>query len=141
MPRSGFSAAVREGVIIRSGNCCEYCKSQDKYSPNGFTIDHIVPESLGGTDDLENLAYACFLCNRLKSKKLHSIDGLTETHAPIYNPRIESWHEHFAWNEDASIIVGISPTGRGTVAELKLNREKLIEYRKAILPLGTHPPK
>lgn len=90
---------------------------------------------------MENLAYACFLCNRLKSNKTQRLDRVTETLAPIFNPRKAAWSEHFAWNEDATTIVGVSPIGRCTVEALKLNREKLIEYRKAILPFGAHPPK
>jgi HNH endonuclease len=32
-----------------------------------FTVDHIVPLAQGGTTILENLALACFHCNRRKS--------------------------------------------------------------------------
>jgi len=31
------------------------------------TIDHIVPQSRGGTDDPSNLALACVKCNNVKS--------------------------------------------------------------------------
>ena len=65
MAKLNIPTDVREAVILRASKCCEYCKSQDKYSPTAFTIDHVVPESLDGTSAFENLAYACFLCNRL----------------------------------------------------------------------------
>lgn len=29
-------------------------------------VDHIIPQSCGGTDDIENLALACEFCNRAK---------------------------------------------------------------------------
>ena len=140
MPKLYISVALREAVVERAIQCCEYCKSQDKYSPTAFTIDHILPESLDGKSDLENLAYACFLCNRLKSNKQKAFDVLTDQWIPLFNPRTQNWHEHFSWNQDASMILGISIIGRCTVRELQLNRKKLVEYRKCIIPFGTHPP-
>lgn len=131
---------VRKHVMERAGHCCEYCKSHDKYAPHYFTIDHISALSIGGNDDIENLAYACFLCNRLKSNKPMGFDQLTEEWVALFNPRIHKWHEHFVWDEDATQMIGISPVGRSTITTLRLNREKLIEYRKSILPLGEHPP-
>lgn len=74
MAKSTLSPNTREVVTQRAKYCCEYCKSQDKYSPNSFTIDHILPESLNGDSDIENLAYACFLCNRLKSNNKKAFD-------------------------------------------------------------------
>jgi HNH endonuclease len=141
MPKIAISTTLREAVVFRASKCCEYCKSQDKYSPTSFTIDHILPESMDGTSDFENLAYACFLCNRLKSNKLKAFDAITEKWVLLFNPRKNAWNEHFLWNEDATLIIGISVIGRCTVNELKLNREKLIEYRNCIIPFGTHPPK
>jgi hypothetical protein len=140
MSKFYISNALREAVILRASNCCEYCKSQDKYSPTSFTIDHIIPESLDGATIFENLAYACFLCNRLKSNKIKTFDELTEKWVYLFNPRINDWHEHFAWNQEATLIIGITIIGRCSVKELKLNREKLIEYRKCIIPFGAHPP-
>lgn len=93
-----------------------------------------------GLDDIENLAYACFLCNRLKSNKTSSFDILTGSSVRLFNPRHHLWNDHFAWNDDATLIIGISPIGRCTVTELKLNRSKLIDYRRAVLPFGVHPP-
>jgi 5-methylcytosine-specific restriction endonuclease McrA len=132
---------LKSAVIERASKCCEYCKSQDKYSPTFFTTDHVIPESLDGKTEFENLAYACFLCNRLKSNKLKIFDNLTQKWIPLFNPRKDIWLDHFAWNEDATKIIGISVIGRCTVIALKLNRDKLVEYRNSIIPFGTHPPK
>jgi HNH endonuclease len=140
MANLAITKEQRKEVIIRASKCCEYCKSQDKYSPTAFTIDHIVPQSLDGTSDFENLAYACFLCNRLKSNKLNIFDSLSRKWIPLFNPRKDDWNEHFSWSEDTTKIIGLTSTGRCTIKELKLNREKLIEYRNCIIPFGTHPP-
>ncbi|MCY7359426.1 MAG: HNH endonuclease [Rudanella sp.] len=136
MPKFSISVSLREAVISRASKCCEYCKSQDKYSPTAFTIDHVIPESLNGTSDFDNLAYACFLCNRLKSNKLKAFDSITEKWIPLFNPRKDVWNEHFVWNEDTTRIVGLTVIGRCTVKEFKLNREKLIEYLNCIISFG-----
>ena len=140
MPKFTISLSLREAVISRASKCCEYCKSQDKYSPTAFTIDHVLPQSLDGTSEINNLAYACFLCNRLKSNKLKSFDTTTGKWVHLYTPRQNNWNDHFAWSEDATQLIGLTAIGRCTVKELQLNREKLIEYRQCIIPFGTHPP-
>lgn len=88
MAKSSVSLSIRRAVTQRANHCCEYCKSQDKYSPNSFTIDHIFPENLNGDSDIENLAYACFLCNRLKSNKVSAFDQNSNLWSTVFNPRI-----------------------------------------------------
>ena len=122
MAKPIFSNEITVKVRHRALNCCEYCKSQDKYSPHFFTIDHIIPLNLNGTDEIDNLAYACFLCNRLKSNKLKIFDQITEKWVAIFNPRIHNWNDHFVWNEDTTQIIGITAIGRSTVSILKLER-------------------
>ena len=36
----------------------------------GFEIDHIHPESKGGSSDVDNLTFACRPCNRAKKDKV-----------------------------------------------------------------------
>ena len=140
MPKAALAKHLREAVMVRARHCCEYCQSQDKYSPNLFTIDHIMPVDLEGTHEIDNLAYACFLCNRLKSDKINTFDLISQSLVPLYNPRNYSWSQHFSWNEDFTLILGLTATGRGTVSTLQLNRDKLLAYRRALLPFGGHPP-
>ena len=52
---------------------CHYCGCKTRISilpgnyPNKATIDHKVPKSNGGTNDIDNLVMACTECNRKKS--------------------------------------------------------------------------
>jgi len=47
---------------------CQYC---GRRTPEVILeIDHIIPKSKGGTDDIENLTASCFECNRGKSGTL-----------------------------------------------------------------------
>lgn len=44
---------------------CQYC---GRRTPEVILeIDHIIPKSRGGTDDIDNLTVSCFECNRGKS--------------------------------------------------------------------------
>ena len=46
---------------------CNGCKGDFPF--RNFTIDHIVPQSKGGTDHLENLQLLCGACNSLKGDR------------------------------------------------------------------------
>jgi hypothetical protein len=60
--------------------------------------------------------------------------------AALFNPRQQSWAEHFAWSKDSILVVGITPTGRATVAALHLNRPLLVKARRRWVAAGWHPP-
>ncbi len=105
MPKSRIPPPLRAAVARRAHWCCEYCKSQERFAPQLFTLDHIRPESLGGPDDLENLAYACQGCNGSKADRTGLLDAVTGAFAPFFNPRTQVWAEHFAWNEGFSQII------------------------------------
>ena len=60
--------------------------------------------------------------------------------SPLYNPRIDKWHDHFVWQENYARIEGISIKGSATVEQLKLNRIGLINLRRALFIVGVHPP-
>lgn len=45
---------------------CRYCRSEEN-----LTIDHKVPKSKGGTDDIKNLQCLCQSCNGRKSSLTH----------------------------------------------------------------------
>ena len=53
---------VREYLLEKWGRTCVYCDIEQV----PFTIDHIHPKSLGGSDRVSNLTLACFPCNQRK---------------------------------------------------------------------------
>jgi hypothetical protein len=103
-------------------------------------VEHIIPISAGGTGDAENLAFACGGCNWAKYSKVGEVDPETGEICRLYNPRQDGWSEHFRWNRDATVILGITPVGRATVSCLKLNRDELLNQREGLTALGMHPP-
>jgi 5-methylcytosine-specific restriction endonuclease McrA len=56
-------------VFVRAKGCCEYCGEQlmhDRIKWGSVQFDHIIPKSEGGSDDHENLALSCKVCNNAK---------------------------------------------------------------------------
>jgi len=105
-----------------------------------FSVDHITPRSREGISSLDNLALACQGCNNHKYFRTEGTDPVTGSVTPLFHPRRHYWHDHFAWSNDATQIVGLSPTGRVTVAVLRLNREGLVNLRRILVAAGEHPP-
>lgn len=93
------SPAKRKIVAERAQFLCEYCFSPRKYSPQSFSVEHILPKSKKGSDDLDNLALACQGCNSFKSDKTEAIDDLSGRKVMLYNPRKDVWSRHFAWSK------------------------------------------
>jgi len=52
----------------------------------------------------------------------------------LYNPRTQSWVEHFALH--GATIIGLTPTSRATVRVLAMNRPEVLEVRAALLEEG-----
>ena len=73
---------IQDKVRKRANYLCEYCHASEKWQYVRFTIDHVIPLTLGGSDTLDNLALACFHCNRRKSDKLNVLDPQTGEEVP-----------------------------------------------------------
>jgi len=134
------NARQRATVTERACGCCEYCWAQESFAPGPFSVEHIVPISKGGTHALSNLAYSCQGCNGRKYTSTEAVDPATGDSVPLYHPRQHSWTKHFAWNDDYTLIVALTPTGRATVDKLQLNRPGLVSLRRVLVMAGEHPP-
>ncbi len=135
-----MSARVKRAVTERAGACCEYCFSQLRFSPDPFSVEHIIPVARGGSNDDSNLALSCQGCNNRKYTDTAAIDPVTGETVALYHPRQHIWGEHFCWNDDFTHLIGLSPTGRATIARLHLNREGVVNLRRLLLLIGAHPP-
>jgi len=140
MPNIYVSKALKSLIEKRANRCCEYCRNQRAFASHSFHFEHIIPKSNGGKTVAENMAYACGGCNNHKYTKTLAIDSFSKKMVPLFNPRKQNWSEHFIWNEDHSLIIGTTPTGRATLDTLKLNREGLPNLRKVLKAAGKHPP-
>jgi 5-methylcytosine-specific restriction endonuclease McrA len=119
---------LRRQVAQRANGRCEYCGWPDWLTPGSFNIEHIYPQVLGGTTEISNLAYSCSGCNNAKYDAIEALDPATGEMAPLYNPRLDKYEEHF-WLTNNFELLGRTPTGRATIHRLHLNRSEVIRIR------------
>ena len=130
-----MDAVLRERIRQRAGDRCEYCRLRQEHSPyHSFHVEHVVARQHRGTDDLENLAWACHQCNLHKGTNLASVDPDTNEVTRLFHPRRDRWEEHFA--SEGARIVGRTAIGRTTAWLLQMNAEERIELRAVLLKLG-----
>jgi 5-methylcytosine-specific restriction endonuclease McrA len=126
-----MDAATKELVRRRAGNRCEYCHlPQTALAFAPFHMEHVVARQHGGGDEPSNLALACDRCNLHKGPNLASVDPESQAIAPLFNPRKDSWDEHFRWQQGE--IIGLTPAGRATVRLLEMNSERRVRLRLAL---------
>lgn len=73
--RKTISVKTRFEVFKRDVFTCQYCNAKPPKVP--LEVDHIIPVSKGGKNNLDNLITACFDCNRGKSDRL--LDNVPES--------------------------------------------------------------
>lgn len=135
---SYISADQRRRVIERAGGRCEYCLlHQSDAALFDHEVDHIIAEKHGGQSSDDNLAFACFECNRYKGSDIASVDPESTVITPLFNPRQDVWTDHFAL--DGPIIKPLTATGRATVYLLRLNVEPRLQRREGLIALNRYP--
>jgi HNH endonuclease len=132
-----LSVEFQDKIRQRADSLCEYCHTSERWQYVRFTIDHVLPNN---DDSIENLALACFHCNRRKSNKINVLDEDTNQIVFIFNPRLHIWNEHFERTEDKISIRPKTAIGRVTIKLLQLNRTRILLIREADLAVNRHPP-
>ena len=131
---------VQRAVRARCGNCCAYCRTAEELTIVVFEFEHVIPRASGGETVFDNLCLACPMCNRCKAYRTTAVDPAIGREVPLFHPQHDDWTNHFAWSEDGARIVALTPTGRATVAALRMNRPQLIRMRRMWVAMGGHPP-
>ena len=135
-----ISVELQRRVRERFANCCAYCRTAERLTVAVFEYEHIVPRGAGGTTTFDNLCLSCPTCNRYKSDLMTSLDPESKNEVVLFHPQQHRWLEHFSWNEGANQILGLTPTGRATIAALRMNRPQLIRVRQLWVAMNEHPP-
>ena len=118
---SAIPEEVRQRVRVAAGDRCGYCLSPQWLVLGRLEVEHLMSQARGGSDDEDNLWLACRLCNVFKSCHTDALDTLSGTRVPLFNPRRDSWRDHFKWSDDGTRITGTTAIGRATVVALQLN--------------------
>lgn len=133
------SESVRAQVVARAGGVCEYCRYPEEFNSGRFAVDHILPRIRGGSDDFTNLALSCRSCNERKQDATGAPDPATEEIVSLFHPRRDRWEDHFAWSSDFRLMIGLTATGRATIARLQTNHSGVVRQREVLHQLGLHP--
>lgn len=72
----GAEKALREAMKVHGGSCF-YCDKAFGRGENGWTLDHIEAQKLGGKSNLHNFVIACQPCNAAKGHQ--PIDSFNPT--------------------------------------------------------------
>ena len=121
------SDPLRDAVVERASNCCEYCQLPAQLQVGGFEVDHILPRSRGGQTDLANVALACPHCNARKWAYIDGNDPVSGQAIALFNPRT---------GQRPFEIEGITAHGRVTVVRLQMNHPDLVSIRRLLAELG-----
>ena len=94
-----FEKTTLDGKTVWVGKCI-HCNSKLVVDDNGramgeATLEHVWPETQGGTNDVQNLAVACARCNREKGSRHDHRGGqrLEEVVAVLRARRVERWRD------------------------------------------------
>lgn len=140
-PREQVPTEVARRVRVVAKNRCGYCVGPQRLVMARLEIEHLWPRAKGGTNDEQNLWLSCPICNGHKSDKIEARDPLTGDTVPLFNPRTQSWFDHFRWGSDGIHIEGMTAIGRATVVALHLSEDSDgLAVRGWWVLAGWHPP-
>jgi hypothetical protein len=131
-----MDAALRERVRFRARARCEYCHVSEPFEKSPYCIDHVIAKKHHGPTSFENLALSCYWCNVFKGDNLSGIDPLTGAIVTLFNPRTQSWSEHFRW--EGPVLIGQTPEARATIDVLNINAWDRVAIREIMLQEGIH---
>ncbi len=122
---------LRRRIITRAGGKCEYCRIAETSTINGCEVDHIVAEKHNGPTTEENLAYACFFCNRNKGSDLGTYKPGTQDFVRFFSPRTDVWADHFYFDANDQItILSRTDIGEATLRIFGFNDANRLQERQ-----------
>lgn len=132
---------LRERVRAAARYRCGYCLCAEVFTGSPMQIDHLIPESVGGLTEEDNLWLACTLCNLHRGNRTAAVDPETGAVVRLFDPRHQAWTDHFRWSEAGELVIGLTATGRATVDALQLNRAVRVDARCNWVIARWHPPR
>lgn len=134
---SEVSDSLRRRVAERAYCVCEYCLVHEDDLYHGCEVDHIRSLKHGGPTTEENLAFACFHCNRHKGTDIGYISQASGKLIRFFNPRTDRWVEHF--HEQDGQIDGLTEIGEVTSRMLEFNHAERVAFRRLLAASGRYP--
>lgn len=124
-------------VWARAGYRCEYCRISFPHYRLPFQVDHIIARQHQGSTDLDNLALACFHCNRHKGPNIAGRHPTSGEIVRLFHPRTDVWSEHFRF--EGVVLIGLTAIGVATIQVLAINASDFQQVRAALVAEGLFP--
>lgn len=121
-----LSPDVRETIRATYAYCCGYCGVAEVQVGGILEIDHFQPIAHGGSNALDNLVYACTICNRFKTNYWPQKGAPISFH--LLHPGKDNFYEHIILSSNG-YLQGLTPRGWFHIRWLHLNRPQLIAQR------------
>jgi hypothetical protein len=115
--------AQRERIRQADGGACAYCGVGENSVGAALTLDHFQPQARGGSDEDDNLLLCCHACNEFKGSFWSEQESQRLLH-----PRFDDVSRHL-FQDEAGLMVGLSPRGNAHIARLHLNRPQAVTRR------------
>jgi len=128
----------REQIWARARGACEYCQMPQEFDVRPFQIDHIRAQKHRGKSGLGNVALACLPCNAFKGPNVAGYDPELDKLQRLFNPRLDTWEQHFTWN--GPLLIGLTSIGRTTIDVLRINAPDRIAHREMLIDAGVFGP-
>jgi hypothetical protein len=128
---------LRAAVARRADFRCEYCLIHEDDAAFSHEVDHVISRQHGGETTMDNLAYACLICNRFKGPNVSSVNASGAV-VPLFNPRTQPWADHFRLV--GAVIQPLTATGEATAKLLRLNAVERVVERTVLQRLRRYPP-
>jgi hypothetical protein len=125
---------LRTQVRQRANDRCEYCHMPQPGTVLPHEVDHIRSQKHGGLSSLENLCWACALCNSFKGTDVAAFPPGLNAVVPLFNPRSDDWRDHFSWDE--AVVRSKTPVGAATIELLRINQPERIDHRRLLMQFG-----
>jgi hypothetical protein len=82
----------RRNIFARDRNHCQYCGK--KYPTTELSLDHVIPKSMGGKSNWENVVCSCTDCNVKKGGRTPKQANMTLVRKPVKPKRNPLIHIH-----------------------------------------------
>lgn len=125
-----MSHPLFEAVRQHYRKSCGYCGVTETTAGGELTLDHYRPRAAGGSDELDNLIYACIKCNQYKSD-FWPDDVDLDRGRQLLHPGSDDLSVHLVEDEATGHLQGLTPTGVFHITVLRLNRPQLVAHRLA----------
>ena len=129
-----MSASKKWKTIIwkKSNNLCSHCGKAVSFPQQ--TIDHVIPQTLGGTNDSRNLMPLCLTCNRNRA----SGEIIPDTYYKYASPWAidELWSYIREWKAAHTTAAGTLTVDRYGIIEREVPRSGNAADSPANFPSG-----